>query len=308
MLRRQSLPYTHITAGTESHERRTARMSSKEDLRNFQLQLDQVNDGLTVAPDDEELLTLKEELTDLITLLKEQLAAEQAEQAAKQQKWQQKKPVTSLTASPVPHSASDENNDTPEPAPETKNKQFFVGDVVSAKWASGDGGYYPAKITSATGSSAAPYYTVQFLKYDETYETLPHYHIRVLAEDKKRKVTQAGFDKPPPPKKIDPKVREAAEEKKLRRLREKQEMEKQQKSWQNFATKGPKKRSGTVGKSVPIGTNSMFKTPDGLEGRGNHAMKRMLMIVGVVGSGKGMTEHLGRVKHKFEKVKMLDED
>jgi len=32
------------------------------------------------------------------------------------------------------------------------------------------------------------------------------------------------------------------------------------------------------------------------------------MIVGVVGSGKGMTEHLGRVKHKFEKVKMLDED
>lgn len=289
-------------------------MSSKEDLRNFQLQLDQVNDGLTVAPDDEELLTLKEELTDLISLLKEQLVTEQAEQASKhQKKWQQqKKPVTSATASPTPHIATsdgDENNNTPEPTSDNKNKPFVVGDVVSAKWASGDGAYYPAKITSATGSSAAPYYTVQFLKYDETYETLPHYHIRVLAEDKKRKFTQPGFDKPPPAKKIDPKVREAQEEKKLRRLREKQEMEKQQKSWQNFATKGPKKRSGTVGKSVPLGTNSMFKTPDGLDGRGNPAVKRgMLIVVGVVGSGKGMTEHLGRVKHKFEKVKMLDED
>ena len=85
-------------------------------------------------------------------------------------------------------------------------------------------------------------------------------------------------------------------------------MEKQQKSWQNFATKGPKKRSGAVGKSLPLGTNSMFKTPEGLDGRGNPAVKRMLMLVGVVGSGKGMTEHLGRVKHKFEKVKKLDEE
>ena len=284
-------------------------MSSKEDLRNFQLQLDQVNDGLTVAPDDEELLTLKEELNELITLLKEQLAAEEAEQASKQQKWQQKKPMIAQTASPVPPGSASGDNNTPEPAlQETKSKPFVVGEVVSAKWASGDGGFYPAKITSVTGSSAAPYYTVQFIKYDETYETLPHYHIRVLAEDKKRKVTQAGFDKPPPPKKIDPKAREVAEEKKLRRLREKQEMEKQQKSWQSFATKGPKKRSGMVGKSVPIGTNSMFKTPEGLDGRGNPAIKRMLMLVGVVGSGKGMTGHLGRVKHKFEKVKMLDED
>ena len=283
-------------------------MSSKEDLRNFQLQLDQVNDGLTVAPDDEELLTLKEELTDLISLLKEQLAAEEAEQATKHQKWQQKKPIISATESPTPHIGSSDDNNTPEPTSDNKTKHFVVGDVVSAKWASGDGGYYPAKITSATGSSAAPYYTVQFLKYDETYETLPHYHIRVLAEDKKRKFTQPGFDKPPPPKKIDPKVREAQEEKKLRRLREKQEMEKQQKSWQNFATKGPKKRSGAVGKSLPLGTNSMFKTPEGLDGRGNPAIKRILMLVGVVGSGKGMTEHLGRVKHKFEKVKKLDEE
>lgn len=30
--------------------------------------------------------------------------------------------------------------------------------------------------------------------------------------------------------------------------------------------------------------------------------------MGVVGSGKGMTDHLGRIKHKFDKVKMLDED
>ena len=33
-----------------------------------------------------------------------------------------------------------------------------------------------------------------------------------------------------------------------------------------------------------------------------------VVLVGVVGSGKGMTEHLGRVKHKFEKGKTLDEE
>jgi hypothetical protein len=32
------------------------------------------------------------------------------------------------------------------------------------------------------------------------------------------------------------------------------------------------------------------------------------MVVGVVGSGKGMAGHLGRVKHKFDKAKTLDEE
>ena len=247
-------------------------MSSKEDLRNFQLQLDQVNDGLSHAPDDQELLDLKAELTDLIALLKEQLKAEEAEQEAKQRKWQQKKPTiiqaqTSKTASPMT-SNGEETPDSPEPMSKPEYVVFKVGDVVSAKWASGDGGYYPAKVTQVTGSSALPYYTVQFIKYSDTMRTLPAYNVKALADEKKRKVTSAGFDKPPPPKKIDPQAREAAEEKKRRRLHEKQELERTKQKWQNFASSGPKKRPGAVGKSVPIGSNSMFKTPESHTGRG----------------------------------------
>lgn len=249
-------------------------MSSREDLKNFQLQLDQVNDGLSITPDDQELLDLKAELTDLIDLLREQLKTEEAEQEAKNRKWQQqhpKKPIShtpSRTDSPITSNGED-TGESPEPASIKPEQQSFkIGDVVTAKWASGDGGYYPAKITQITGSSAHPFYTVQFLKY-QTMETLPAYSIKVLADDKKRKVTAAGFDKPkPPPKKIDPQAREAAEDKKKRRLLEKQELEKTKQSWQKFATTGPRKRVGAVGRSVPIGSNSMFKTPESVEGRG----------------------------------------
>ena len=290
-------------------------MGSKEDLRNYQLQLDQVNDGLSLAPDDPELLELKEGLVDLITLLKEQLETEEAEQETKQRKWQQKKAIIPSqappkTASPI-KSNGEEGAHSPEPPSREKPEYtiFKVGDVVSAKWASGDGGYYPAKVTQVTGSSHLPYYTVQFIKWDDTMQTLPAYSVKALAEDKKRKVTATGFDKPPPPKKIDPQAKEAAEEKKRRRLKEKQDAEKDKQNWQRFATQGPKKRAGAVGKAVPIGTNSMFKTPETHTGRGNFSFWFVAnIVVGVVGSGKGMTEHLGRVKHKFQKVKLLDED
>lgn len=237
-------------------------MSSKDDLRNFQLQLDQVNDGLTLAPDDKELLDLKAELTDLIALLKDQIKQEEAEADAKQRKWQHKKfPVSPQTASPVP----DEN--TSEPAPGKHPESHKVGDIVSAKWVSGDGAYYPAKVSEVTGSSSHPYYTVQFLKWEDTIQTLPGYHLRVLTDDKKRKAV--AVEREPVPKKVDPAAREAAEEKKRRKLVEKQELERQQKNWQNFAARGPKKRTGAVGKSVPIGSNSMFKTPETHQGRGN---------------------------------------
>src|SRR5271170_3570650 len=120
-------------------------MSSKDDLRNFQLQLDQVNDGLTLTPDDQELLDLKAELTDLIALLKEQLKSEEEEYAAKQRKWQTKKPAIIQSAvnnnvdSPIPTTTSDTSTQSPEPSGKPEHIIFKVGDIVSAKWQSGDG-------------------------------------------------------------------------------------------------------------------------------------------------------------------------
>jgi survival of motor neuron-related-splicing factor 30 len=291
-------------------------MSSRDDLRNFQLQLDQVNDGLSLVPDDQELLDLKSELEDLISLLQDQLKAEQAEQDAKDRKWLEKKAAKApAPAQPAPPALSEDNdndNDSPAPPePDTHEKPdyviFKVGDVVSAKW-SGDGGYYPAKVTGITGSSRLLHYTVQYIKWDKTQVTLPGYSVKPLAEDKKRKVTAAGFDKPPPPKKVDPAAREAAEEKKKRRQFEAQQAQKTQQKWQNFRDKGPKKRVGAVGRAVPIGSTSMFHTPETPNGRGNFPVYVADVLVGVVGSGKPLTQHPGRVKHKFDKIKMLDED
>ena len=243
---------------------------SKEDLRNYQLQLDQVDDGLSISPDDSELLSLKEELTELINLLKEELKVEEAVQETKNQKWLQKAKPQQPKPTHSPNSTSPPaETDSPDPSSTPKQEIFKVGDVVSAKWLSGDGAFYAAKVTQVTGHSTKPNYTVKFLKWEDTpMETVPYYHVKPLKEDAKRKATAAGYDKPPPPKKIDPQAREAAEEKKRRKLREKQELEKTKQNWQSFAARGPKKRTGTVGKAAPIGSNSMFKTPESHGGRG----------------------------------------
>ena len=247
---------------------------SRDDLRNYQLQLDQVNDGLSLAPDDQELLSLKEELTQLIDLMKEEVKIDETQQQeAKNRKWPAKakpQPQTQQAHSPNSTSPAPET-DSPAPASSStpKPETFKVGDVVSAKWVSGDGAFYAAKITQVTGLSTKPNYTVKFLKWeDSAMETVPYYHVQELKEHQKRKVGAAGFEKPPPPKKIDPQAKEAAEEKKRRKLREKQELERTKQNWQSFAAKGPKKRTGTVGKAAPIGSNSMFKTPEAYGGRG----------------------------------------
>lgn len=56
----------------------------------------------------------------------------------------------------------------PEPADEPAPEPLKVGDTVLAKWVSGDRKFYPARITSITGSSSAPVYMVKFRDYNTT--------------------------------------------------------------------------------------------------------------------------------------------
>jgi survival-of-motor-neuron-related-splicing factor 30 len=77
----------------------------------------------------------------------------------------------------------------PAPAPaEDKEPEaavvYQVNDTVTAKWLSGDKGFYPARITSVTGSSTNPIYTVKFKSYD-TVETLRAKDIRPTAQKRK---------------------------------------------------------------------------------------------------------------------------
>jgi survival-of-motor-neuron-related-splicing factor 30 len=176
-----------------------------------------------------------------------------------------------------------------------------------AKWVTGDKGFYPARITAVTGSSTAPIYTVRFKSYD-TVETLRAKDIRPVAQKRKAdgtavsgnsnaiggttastataspasltptsanngivlsaaadmypqaqaaKAAENGDDKPKP---------------KFKKIKATKELEKGKNKWQEFTTKG---KFGKAGKK-----DSMFRTPEGVHGRGTHLRHVMSLRCG----------------------------
>lgn len=107
------------------------------------------------------------------------------------------KPAPKAAAPPPPPPAEEkwsrENHPAfkkPPPPPPAEEKEpevpvsYQVNDNVMAKWLSGDKGFYAARITSVTGSSTNPIYTVKFKSYD-TVETLRAKDIRPAAQKRK---------------------------------------------------------------------------------------------------------------------------
>ena len=167
---------------------------------------------------------------------------------------------------------------------------FAVNDMVLAKWHSGDKGFYPARITSITGSSTAPIYIVKFKSYDST-ETLRSKDIKSIVNPNKRKadgtpvttsipktpsnanananVISAAADINPdlanqtkrePSKVSDGPIRPAKVPKKIKANKE---LEAGKNKWQDFAAKG---KFGKAAKK-----ESMFRTPEGVHGRGKRS-------------------------------------
>lgn len=205
-------------------------------------------------------------------------------------------PPSSATGAPPPPSAyspySASSNDPfaayPPPPPSWK-----VGDQVSARWTSGDGSFYPARITSITGSSSDPVYIVKFHKYNVT-ETLKGGNIKPLSGKDALGVSGAltapGGPKKPSKKEISSAVisqpaninSALAEEhrrnaalnvlgvdtrgaKVQKKLKHGKELNEGKKKWLEFANKGVKVGGGVKRK---IGEASMFRTPEGVHGRG----------------------------------------
>ncbi|KAG0151102.1 hypothetical protein CROQUDRAFT_37291 [Cronartium quercuum f. sp. fusiforme G11] len=156
------------------------------------------------------------------------------------------------------------------------DKNLNAGDTCMAKYA-GDGKYYPAKITTIGGSSDTRIYTVVFKGYDTT-ELVTASEIKPMPDAKKRSLgdPEQESDKDRKRKKNEKKTESKA-------AKAAEQMEKQ-KSWQTFAKKSVKK-----GVHIPgIAGDSMFASPDNPFGK-----------VGVVGSGKGMTQYGTKQRHKF---------
>jgi survival-of-motor-neuron-related-splicing factor 30 len=232
--------------------------------------------GLQADPDSVELQDLKSELEQVISLTEASIAELKPASAPvvpksepAKEKWSKENHPAYKKTAPVPDA------DAPD-APTS----FSVNDTVLAKWYSGDKGFYPARITSITGSSTAPVYIVRFKNYDTT-ETLRAKDIKPIVNPNKRKADGIPVVSTPPSnpgvisaaadinpelaqqtKKEPSKVSDgpARPAKIAKKIKANKELEAGKNKWQDFAAKG---KFGKAGKK-----ESMFRTPEGVNGRG----------------------------------------
>ncbi|ERF72799.1 hypothetical protein EPUS_04234 [Endocarpon pusillum Z07020] len=266
------------------------------EIREYELQLETVVLGLQNDPENEELKALQLELDQVISLtrsaiaeLKPATAPVQPKQSSPQpQKWDKSQ-----------HPAFQAGYRKIEAEPATEESQtpvaFKVNDTVLARWKTGDGAFYPARITSITGSSSKPVYIVTFKNYSTT-ETLEGKDLKLIADSKKRKV-----DVSPPPNpnvisaaaNVNPALASQARQepskvsdgpprpaKLPRKVKAGKELEAGKAKWHDFATKG---KVGKVAKK-----ESMFRTPEGVNAR-----------VGFTGSGQQMRKDPARSRHIY---------
>ena len=283
----------------------------QEELAECEENINTCNGFLAVEPDDADAKETKAMMEEMVKDLRAQIAAEKAKQNTAAPP-----PPPPTEAVPPPPPTVDSNKQAPPPPPEDPQHTVFnVKDTVMAKY-SEDKQWYQATITSRTGSSADPVYTVTFKGYGNT-ETKRKYEIRPLhAENKKRKAdgspavsapqtpaspkpaaaaaggghvisaapavdTSLVQQKREPSKVSDGPTRMAPEPKKLKGNKA---LEKGKSSWNDWQKTGPKKAAvGAVKKK-----ESMFKTPDNPNAR-----------VGFTGSGRAMTKDQTRSKWNY---------
>lgn len=224
------------------------------------VQLSQVNEALAADPENAELLSLRDELANLIVLTKQY----EADQAAARPK------------APKASSASDATH------------TFVAGEECMARHPS-DGRWYAARILTVAGSAAQPVYSVLLPKQQTT-------HMLTAADLRPRQV-HANGDAPAPayvaPKKA-PMTQEERERKRLKKAKKQEreaaknrEHDEKQSAWQKFQAKAVKKRYDVAG------DKSQFKTPD------DPYAKSTCTLSDAVGAGRGMTQQAARRKHTY---------
>ncbi|KAK5451773.1 hypothetical protein LTS15_008033 [Exophiala xenobiotica] len=278
----------------------------ENELKEYRLQLETVQSSLQDDPDNSELQSLKSELEEVISLTEAAIA--------------ELKPasVTASAARPSPPPVKEKWSKENHPAyqagyrkTEVESEEahtpstFSVNDTVMARWKSGDGGYYIARITSITGSSSDPVYIVTFKSYGNT-ETLKAKDIKPLSnEAKKRKadgISGSSASVPPPSNpsvisaaaSVDPTLAQQAKRepskvsdgpvrpaKIPRKVKANKELEAGKSKWQDFAAKS---KAGKFTKK-----ESMFRTGEGVNAR-----------VGITGSGHEMRKDPSRARHIYQ--------
>ncbi|KAI9765444.1 MAG: hypothetical protein M1840_007403 [Geoglossum simile] len=266
--------------------------SLEAEVKEYRIQLETVVSGLQADPENSELQNLKAELEEVISLTELAIAELKPAPAPARSKKPSPPPAPKEKWSKENHPAFQAGYKRPPipPVSPVDDPQvpstYSVGDMVLAKWISGDNSFYTARITSITGSSHSPVYIVSFKSYATT-ETLSAKDIKPITnggDSKKRKadgsvavpvvpavpvnsaVISAAADINPdlagqvrrePSKVSDGPTRPA---KVPRKVKNNKELEAGKNKWQDFTTKGK------LGKAAK--KESMFRTPTGVNGRG----------------------------------------
>jgi len=265
-------------------------MSSNEvtalenEVKEYRLQLETVQSSLQDDLDNSELQSLKAELEEVISLTEAAIS--------------ELKPASVPTAAARPSSTdvrekwSKENHPAyqagyrkPDVEPEESvgPVTFSVNDTVMARWKTGDGGFYTARITSITGSKSDPVYIVNFKNYGNS-ETLKSKDIRPLSSEAKKRKADGMSESSTPVAPSNPSVISAAasvdptlaqqakrEPSKVsdgplrpakipRKVKANKELEAGKSKWQDFAAKS---KAGKFTKK-----ESMFRTGEGVSARG----------------------------------------
>ncbi|KIX03887.1 uncharacterized protein Z518_07440 [Rhinocladiella mackenziei CBS 650.93] len=284
----------------------------ESEINEYKLQLENVQSSLQNDPENVELQGLKVELEEVIALTEKAIAELKPPSAPS--------PATKPSTPPVKEKWSKENHPAyqagyrkPEVETEDANTltSFSVNDTVSARWKSGDGGFYTARITSITGSSSDPVYIVTFKNYGNT-ETLKAKDIKPISnEARKRKADGVSGSSTPVPPPSNPNVISAAasvdptlaqqarrEPSKVsdgpirpakipRKVKANKELEAGKNKWQEFAAKS---KAGKLTKK-----DSMFRTGESVNAR-----------VGFTGSGHEMRKDPSRTRHIYQQESLDD--
>ena len=211
-------------------------MDPKE-LETYQVQLSQVELALVSEPDNQDLISLRTELQELISLTEHSIAlAEKNKANASSSKASSSKPASAIVPT------------------------FESGDDVLAKY-SGDNQWYPARVTSVGGSEEKHVYSVAFKGYNSTelvqasaIKSLPPNYAQTSLLGKRKAEDDAEKERR---KKRNEKKAEA------RAVKAKEQSDKAA-SWMKFAKKAEKKGAPIAG----LSGSSIFKTPDNPYGRG----------------------------------------
>ncbi|KAG0098762.1 hypothetical protein BGZ93_010475 [Podila epicladia] len=301
------------------------------EILDYKEQVAALDSALQADPANEELLTIKTELLELITLTETLLQQERQTAASTaavapststisfaSSVTQPSSSISTSTSQPSSPPAASQGRDlstqrTQKPGgasasasdasnqpiyqPPAPTRHWVVGERCRALYAA-DGKFYEATILGVATGAEGPIYSVQYKGYETTApSTLTAQDLKVIPDTKKYQkghqslasttTTEAGSaaggvadaDK----RKRGAEGGAGGEGAKKKKSTPSEQVQKQM-AWQNFAKGGVKKAKGSGG----MLKKSIFATPDNPEGK-----------VGVVGSGKGMTQFQQRGKHVY---------